>query len=268
MAERTDSTAAPSAQAGPSLPSASSLCIDRRRDALLVIDLQPDFMPGGSLAVADGDAVVAPIAALVLGRGFDTIVATQDWHPSGHISFASRHGLPPFSTLRLHRQIGGQAAGQVGGHPGVDQTLWPDHCVQGTPGAALHAGLPRDPLTLILRKGTYADADSYSAFRENQGPRGVRRTTGLGALLRARSIERVFVCGLARDYCVAWTAIDAMSEGLSAFVMDDLCRAVNPDGAAATDAAFLAAGVRTIQSSQLVFPADSPAAVSTASEIA
>ena len=260
MSERTDSTAAPSAQAAPALPSTSSLHIDRRRDALLIIDLQPDFMPGGSLAVADGDAVVAPIAALVAARGFDTIVATQDWHPAGHISFASRHGLPPFSNLRLHSQ--------VGGHPGVDQTLWPDHCVQGTPGAALHADLPRDPLTLILRKGTYADADSYSAFRENQGPRGVRRTTGLGALLRARSIERVFVCGLARDYCVAWTAIDAMSEGLSAFVMDDLCRAVNSDGAAATDAALQAAGVRTIRSSQLVFPADPPTGVSTASEIA
>ncbi len=215
--------------------------IDRRRDALLVIDLQPDFMPGGALSVAEGDAVVAPIAALLARRGFDTVVATQDNHPAGHISFASRHGQPVFSTILLH---------------GAAQTLWPDHCVQGTAGAALHAGLPLDGLTLILRKGAYADADSYSAFRENHGPGGVRRTTGLGAFLRARGIERVFVCGLARDYCVAWTALDAMSEGLSAFVLDDLTRAVDPspEATARTTASLSAAGVRSIHSQALRFP--------------
>ena len=221
------------------------VAIDRRRDALLVIDLQPDFMPGGALAVAEGDAIVAPIAALLLRRGFDIVVATQDFHPPGHISFASRHGQPPFSNIQLH---------------GAPQTLWPDHCVQGTAGAALHVGLPLDRLTLILRKGAYPDADSYSAFRENQGPGGVRRSTGLGALLRARGIERVFVCGLARDYCVAWTAIDAMSEGLNAYVLDDLTRAVVPAAHAETDAALAAAGVRTIDSHALRFPdlADHP----------
>lgn len=231
--------------AASSFQAAQSLCIDRRRDVLLIVDLQPDFMPGGALAVPDGDSIVAPIAALIASRGFDTVVATQDWHPAGHISFASRHGLPAFSPLRIHRSADGSG--------GSDQTLWPDHCVQGSPGAALHSGLPTEPISLILRKGTYLDADSYSAFRENHGPGGVRRTTGLGALLRARATERVFVCGLARDYCVAWTAIDAMSEGFAAFVLDDLCRAVNPAQSAATDAALAAAGVRVIGHRDLVF---------------
>jgi nicotinamidase/pyrazinamidase len=236
-------SAAPAAS--PIVQVAQSPRIDRRRDALLIVDLQPDFMPGGALAVADGDAIVAPIAALAVSGGFEMIVATQDYHPAGHISFASRHGLPPFSSLRLHTSADG------GG--GFEQTLWPDHCVQGTPGSALHSALPQTPLRLIIRKGTYQDADSYSAFRENHGPFGVRRTTGLGALLRARGIERVFVCGLARDYCVAWTALDAVSEGFGAFVLDDLCRAVDPSQAAVTDAAFAAAGVRTLLSSDLVF---------------
>lgn len=229
------------AEAGTSAGAQTAVAIDRRRDALLVIDLQPDFMPGGALSVSAGDAVVAPIAALLKRGGFDTVVATQDFHPAGHISFASRHGQPLFATIALH---------------GAPQTLWPDHCVQGTAGAALHAGLPLDRLTLILRKGAYPDADSYSAFRENQGPGGVRRSTGLGAFLRARGIERVFVCGLARDYCVAWTAIDAMSEGLIAFVLDDLTRAVDPGAQANTDASLAAAGVRTIDSRALRFAAE------------
>lgn len=237
VGEQAAAETGPAASPGGQQPGA--VAIDRRRDALLVIDLQPDFMPGGALAVAEGDAIVAPIARLVACRGFDTLVATQDAHPAGHISFASRHALPLFATIALH---------------GAPQTLWPDHCVQGTAGAALHAGLPQDGLTLILRKGTYPDADSYSAFRENHGPGGVRRTTGLGAFLRARSIERVFVCGLARDYCVAWTAIDAMSEGLTAYVLDDLTRAVDPSTRAQTDAALAAAGVRCIDSSALRSP--------------
>jgi nicotinamidase/pyrazinamidase len=205
------------------------------RDALLIVDLQPDFMPGGPLAVTDGDSIVEPIAALLFtwqgaaeGRRFSTVVATQDWHPRRHVSFASRHGLAPFTLLPLY---------------GQSQTLWPDHCIQGTPGAELHERLPREPLDLILRKGAYAEIDSYSAFRENHGPGGSRRTTGLAGLLRARGVERVFVCGLARDFCVAWTALDAVAEGFSAVVLDDLTRAVFPDRAAETDAALAAAGV-------------------------
>lgn len=203
-------------------------------DALLVIDLQPDFMPGGALAVAEGDQIVAPIVALL--PRFQTVIATQDWHPAGHISFGSTHGKPVFSTIPLY---------------GEQQTLWPDHCVQGTPGARLHEGLPREPLSLILRKGADPQVDSYSAFRENTGPGGARPTTGLGALLRARGVRRVFLCGLARDYCVLWSAVDAVAEGLEAVVLDDLTRAVIPAERARTDAAFEAAGVKLITSAEL-----------------
>jgi nicotinamidase/pyrazinamidase len=213
---------------------AAALSLDRAHDALLVIDLQPDFMPGGALAVAQGDEVVAPIAALL--PRFHTVVATQDWHPAGHISFAGRHGREPFSTIPLY---------------GGEQTLWPEHCVQGSAGARLHSALPTDGLSLLLRKGSYADIDSYSAFRENLGPGGQRRTTGLGALLKARGITRVFVCGLARDYCVSWTAIDAAAEGFAVVVLDDLCRAVWPARAAQTDADLAAAGVRHCDSTLL-----------------
>lgn len=208
--------------------------IDRSRDALLVIDLQPDFMPGGALAVGEGDEIVAPIARLL--SSFQTVVVTQDWHPAGHVSFASTHGRPLFSTLPLY---------------GGEQVMWPEHCVQGSPGAALHDGLPLLNVSLILRKGAYPDIDSYSAFRENQGPDGQRRTTGLGAWLRARGITRVFLCGLARDFCVLWSALDATAEGFEVVVLDDLVRAVFPDRAAETDAALAAVGVRHVSSAEL-----------------
>lgn len=194
--------------------------IDRVRDALLVVDVQHDFLPGGALAVPEGDAIVAPIAALA--PAFATVVATQDWHPPGHVSFASCHpGKKPFETLAL-------AQGP--------QELWPDHCVHGTRGAALHPGLPDAPITLVLRKGTHRDADSYSAFRENVGPDGGRLSTGLAAWLHARGVRRVFVCGLARDFCVRASAVDAAAEGLEAVVLDDLTRAVFPDRRAEVDA--------------------------------
>jgi len=209
--------------------------IDRERDALLIIDLQPDFMPGGPLAVTEGDEIVAGIAAL-LSR-FSLVVATQDWHPPSHISFATQHGKPPYSTIPLY---GGQ------------QTLWPEHCVQGTNGAALHQALPQDRIGLILRKGAHSHIDSYSAFRENLGPDGQRQTTGLGALLFARGVRRIFVCGLARDFCVAWSAIDATAEGFQAVVLDDLTRAVFPDRAAETDEIFAKAAIVHGPSSQLV----------------
>jgi nicotinamidase/pyrazinamidase len=195
--------------------------IDREHDALLVVDLQPDFMPGGPLAVAEGEQIVSPIAALL--PHFTHVVATQDWHPKHHISFAAEHQRAPFSSIPLY---------------GGEQTLWPEHCVQGTPGAALHSALSLDCVGLILRKGAYSHIDSYSAFRENLGPDGRRHTTGLGALLHARRIRRVFVCGLARDFCVGWSAIDAQAEGFWAVVLDDLTRAVFPDRKAETDALF------------------------------
>jgi nicotinamidase/pyrazinamidase len=208
--------------------------IDARTDAVLVIDLQPDFMPGGALPVPEGDAVVKPIAA-ILSR-FHTVVATQDWHPPGHVSFASTHGRPPFSTIPLY---------------GGEQTLWPDHCVQGTAGAELHVGLSREPVCLILRKGSRREIDSYSAFRENPGPGGERPTTGLGAWLGARGIRRVFLCGLARDYCVRWSALDAAAEGFETFVLDDLTRAVDPSRSAETTAALEGARVRLVRAADL-----------------
>jgi nicotinamidase/pyrazinamidase len=212
--------------------------IDRRSDALLVVDLQHDFLPGGALGVGGGDELVEPIAALA--GSFDTVVATQDWHPPGHVSFASAHpGRRAFETAAL---------------PQGPQELWPDHCVRGTRGAALHPALPDAALTLVLRKGTRREVDSYSAFRENVGPDGRRPTTGLGAWLKARGIRRVVLCGLARDFCVRASAVDAAAEGLEVVVLDDLTRAVFADRPAETDAAFAKAGVRVARSADLERP--------------
>jgi len=197
--------------------------------ALLVIDLQPDFMPGGALPCADGDALVAPIDALLRSRDYATVVATQDWHPPTHASFASQHaGHAAFGQITLH------------GHP---QTLWPDHCVQGTAGAALHPGVDWRAADLVLRKGTRVEVDSYSAFRENHGPGGQRPPTGLAGWLRERGIAEVHVCGLARDYCVLWSAQDAAAAGLRVRFLWDLTRPVDPGNDAATRAALADAGI-------------------------
>lgn len=197
--------------------------------ALLVIDLQPDFMPGGALACHEGDAVVPGIAALLAARRYRTVVATQDWHPPGHASFASSQpGRQPFETIALH---------------GQPQVLWPDHCVQGTSGAALDPRVDWRAADLILRKGTRPDVDSYSAFRENHGPGGVRPATGLLGWLRERGIEEVHLCGLARDYCVLWSAQDAAAAGLRVRVLWDLTRPVTPEGDAPTRAGLEAAGI-------------------------
>ena len=209
--------------------------LDPARDALLVVDLQHDYLPGGALAVPAGDEVVAPIARLA--PAFPTVVATQDFHPPGHVSFASAHpGRRPYESLAL---------------PQGAQELWPDHCVQGTRGAALHEGLPDRALTLVLRKGTRREVDSYSAFRENAGPDGRRPTTGLAAWLEARGVRRVFLCGLARDFCVRWSALDAAEAGFEACVVDDLTRAVFPERRAEVDAAFARAGVRLVAGREL-----------------
>lgn len=200
--------------------------------ALIVVDLQPDFMPGGALACHDGSAIVPGIANLLASRRYATVVATQDWHPADHISFASQHaGAQPFEQIQLH------------GHP---QTLWPDHCIQGSTGARLADGVDWDRADLILRKGNDRQVDSYSAFRENHGPDGTRPPTGLAGWLRERGIEEVHVCGLARDYCVLWTAQDAVEAGFRVGFLWDLTRPVTPDGDASARAALEAAGIRLV----------------------
>ena len=211
------------------MPSAITIGED---DVLLAIDLQLDFMPGGALAVDDGDTIVPLINALM--RRFGNVVVTQDWHPPQHASFSSRHpGTAPFDTKQLDYG---------------EQTLWPDHCVQGTAAAALHPALATDLAFLILRKGMHAGVDSYSAFVEADG----KTTTGLAALLKARGVKRVFACGLATDYCVAFSALDARKEGFETFVIDDACRAIDANNS--LDAAWArmsAAEVWRIQSGEL-----------------
>ncbi|WP_420562104.1 bifunctional nicotinamidase/pyrazinamidase [Thalassobaculum sp.] len=188
----------------------------RETDCLVLIDLQYDFMPGGALAVAEGDLLV-PIANRLAER-FTHVVATQDWHPAGHSSFASQHpGREPFTTVEM---------------PYGTQTLWPDHCVQGTPGAELHKDLALDRAEMIIRKGYRRDIDSYSAFLENDQT----TPTGLAGYLRERGIERLFFAGLATDFCVAWSVLDARTAGFEAVILTDACRAI--DLAGSLDAAM------------------------------
>lgn len=202
------------------------------QDVLLVVDLQNDFCPGGQLAVAGGDAVIAPIHRLA--PRFVHIVLTQDWHPAGHSSFASSHpGGQPFEQMEM---------------PYGPQTLWPDHCIQGSPGAEFHPSLHLPQAELILRKGFRPEIDSYSAFFEND-----RTTpTGLAAYLREHDLTRVFLAGLAYDYCVAYSALDARSHGFEAIIIRDACRAIDLNGSAARmEAEFALTGVQVIESSQL-----------------
>jgi nicotinamidase/pyrazinamidase len=228
--------------------------IDLQRDALLVIDLQHDFLPSGALAVAGGDAIVEPIAALA--RRFRTVVATQDFHPPGHVSFASSHpGRRPFESIWIEGPWGHWYPDDPGSYQRVQQVLWPDHCVAGSHGAELHPALPDEALTLVLRKGTRRDVDSYSAFRENPGPDGERLSTGLGPLLHARGVRRVLLCGLARDYCVRASALDAAAagSGFATVVLEDLTRAVAPERTAEVDRDFDGAHVTRTNSRDLVF---------------
>jgi nicotinamidase/pyrazinamidase len=185
-----------------------------RRAALIVVDVQPDFLPGGALAVADGDAILAPLRALLERDPFGLYVATQDWHPRGHVSFASSHpGRRPLEVIEVH---------------GHEQTLWPDHCVQGTPGAALHPDVPWERISAVIRKGAEADVDSYSGFRNNWDAAGERAPTGLAGYLRERGVEDVHLCGLARDFCVKWSAEDAAAAGFRTRFLWDLTRPVDP----------------------------------------
>ena len=200
----------------------------RATDALLVIDMQLDFLPGGALAVADGDAILPGINALA--AKFEHVILTQDWHPRGHISFASTHGLQPFTDTV-------QAAYGT-------QTLWPEHCIQDTPGAALHPALDVPHAELILRKGFRRDIDSYSAFTENDGI----TPTGLAGYLRERGLTRLFFTGLAYDFCVGFSALAAARLGFESLVVEDLSRAVNlPGTVEKTNADFAAAGIQRIQ---------------------
>lgn len=200
--------------------------------ALIIVDAQYGFMPGGGLPVADGDAIV-PVINHIAPR-FANVVLTQDWHPVDHVSFAANHpGRQPFETITL---------------PYGEQVLWPVHCVQGTHDAALHEGLQVAHAQLIIRKGFRREVDSYSVFVEADR----RTTTGLAAWLEARGITALYLCGLATDYCVAWSALDARAAGFEATVIEDACRAIDLNGSLArawTDLA--AAGAGRITSAQL-----------------
>jgi nicotinamidase/pyrazinamidase len=183
------------------------------KSVLIVVDPQNGFMPGGGLPVPRGDEVVPVINALA--AKFSNVVLTQDWHPAGHASFASSHaGRNPFEVIQM---------------PYGDQVLWPDHCVQGTRDAALHADLHIPHAQLIIRKGFHAGVDSYSAFQEADRS----TSTGLAAYLKARGLNEVHVCGLATDFCVAWTALDARSAGFEVTVHEAACRAIDLNGSLA-----------------------------------
>jgi nicotinamidase/pyrazinamidase len=199
-------------------------------DALLVIDVQNDFMPGGALPVTDGDAVVPIINTLA--QKFDHVILTQDWHPTAHISFAATHDKQPFETTHVHYG---------------PQTLWPEHTVQHTEGAALHPGLHIPHAELILRKGFRRHIDSYSAFLENDH----RTPTGLAGYLLERNLTRLFLCGLAYDFCVRYSAIDGKALGFETIVIEDATRPVGlPNTVAETNTALASANIRRIQSTQ------------------
>jgi nicotinamidase/pyrazinamidase len=194
--------------------------------------VQNDFMPGGALAVPNGDEVVPLINRIA--ADFDNVVLTQDWHPRGHASFASSHaGKKPFATIRLDYG---------------EQGLWPDHCVQGTHGGAFHPDLAVTHAQLVVRKGFHGNIDSYSGFMEADR----KTSTGLAGYLKERRLTKLFVCGLATDFCVAWTALDARATGFDVTVIEDACRAIDLDGSLARAWKDMqAAGVRRSQSAEV-----------------
>lgn len=174
--------------------------------ALILVDIQNDFLPGGSLAVPEGDTIIPTVNQLQ--PQFDLVVATQDWHPSNHLSFASNHdGLKPFDMIDLF---------------GIKQVLWPDHCIQGSKGSQFSETLDMNAVSAIFRKGMDPKTDSYSGFFDN----GRRHHTGLSAYLKSKGIKQVYVCGLAADYCVYYTAKDAQSEGFETYFISDATKAI------------------------------------------
>ncbi|PEN09382.1 nicotinamidase/pyrazinamidase [Longimonas halophila] len=197
--------------------------------ALLVVDIQNDFCPGGALAVPEGDAIIPTVNALM--DDFDAVVCTQDWHPPEHQSFASQHdGRAPYDTVEM---------------PYGEQVLWPDHCVQGTKGADFHPALNTDRADLIIRKGFRPEIDSYSAFYENDGA----TATGLTGYLHERGVDTLVVVGLAADFCVKWSATDGVDEGFDVYVVEDATRGINQDGSlAAAWEAMTGAGVQIVSS--------------------
>jgi len=201
-------------------------------DALLVVDVQNDFCPGGALAVPEGDHVIPAI--MNFAPRFQHVIMTQDWHTEDHSSFASSHAnKTAYETIFM---------------PYGEQVLWPKHCVQGTPGAEFHKDLHLPQTELIIRKGFHPLVDSYSAFYEND-----RRTpTGLGGYLRERGIRRLFLTGLATDFCVTYSALDARREGLAAVLVEDACRAINLNGSLArAKSALVGAGALIARSDNL-----------------
>lgn len=200
--------------------------------ALIVVDVQNCFLPGGSLAVKDGDQVIPVINRIA--KSFENVVLTQDWHTPHHVSFASSHdGKKPFEVIKLSYG---------------NQVLWPDHCVQGTDSAAIAKDINIPQAALIIRKGFHNDVDSYSAFVEADK----ETLTGLASYLKERKIDTVFVTGLATDFCVAWTAIDARHAGFNVYVVDDACRGIDLNGSLAKAwADMTAAGVKKIESSDI-----------------
>ncbi|WP_409317353.1 bifunctional nicotinamidase/pyrazinamidase [Pseudomonas sp. KCJK9016] len=203
------------------------------RTALLVIDVQNDFTPGGRLAVPEGDLIV-PLINRLAGQ-FKQVIVAQDWHPTGHASFASSHpGRQPYEVIQL---------------PYGEQTLWPDHCIQGSHGAEFHSGLDLPHAQLIIRKGCNPDIDSYSAFLEADRA----TTTGLAGYLKERGIDTVYMVGLALDFCVMFSALDARAAGFNTFVVLDACRAIDMNGSLASAIERMqVAGVGLIQSTELL----------------
>ena len=221
---------APRPRVSPRIALAQAKVKPGAKDALIVVDVQKCFLPGGSLAVGKGDEIVPLVNAMA--KRFQIVIVTQDWHTPGHISFASSHpGKKPFETVKL---------------PYGTQVLWPDHCVQGTEGAELAPGLSIPHAQLVIRKGHNAKVDSYSAFLEADN----KTRTGLDGYLKSRGVTSVYACGLATDFCVAWTALDARKLGFNAAVIEDLCRGIDAQGSLAKAwAAMKTAGVKRIQSS-------------------
>jgi nicotinamidase/pyrazinamidase len=200
-------------------------------NVLILVDIQNDFIPGGALPVPLGNEIITLVNELQ--NSFDLVVATQDWHPANHKSFATQHpDKKQFETISLH---------------GLEQVLWPDHCVQGTTGAEFNPGLQMNKVEAVFRKGMNPDIDSYSGFFDN----GHKKSTGLAGYLRDREVKKVYVCGLAADYCVAYTAKDALKENFETYIIEDATRAIDAGGYSRMKDEIITSGGQYIQSNFL-----------------